>query len=386
MSPSTRRNDWSWRAPSRHNGAVQAQGLVFVGGQRALDAAGDVLHPDDPDAQARLIMSRIDDALRELGTSLSDVVKLGVFYRDSPDVDERSILTTVGECLSASVRPAITAIPVPSLAYAGETVQIEAIASASESSGVGGERFSDGVRSGRFIFVSAQVDTAAPGDIVAQSEGVMSRLAAILQSFGADLNDAVKFNIYYAGDGTMADWEIAAKVRARYFTEPGPAATGIPLPAMRGDGIRITMEVIAMLGEDGTRLPRRHSWPEGHWDWPIHLPYKHGCLCDGLVFIGGQVSLTERAEVIDAGDVRRQAKTSMRNIRAVLAGFDMTMADLVKVTAFFADEGREAGLHAHLGIQSAELTDPAPAATQVGLPYLAYERMMIEIEAIAAVR
>lgn len=140
-----------------------------------------------------------------------------------------------------------------------------------------------------------------------------------------------------------------------------------------------------MLGEDGARLPRRHSWPEGHWDWPIHLPYKHGCLCDGMVFIGGQVSLTEHAEVINAGDVRRQAKTSMDNIRAVLAGFDMPMADLVKVTAFFADEEGAAGFHAHLGIQSAELADPEPATTQVGLPYLAYERMMIEIEAVAAV-
>lgn len=357
-----------------------------MGGQRALDTSGRVAHPDDQNAQASLTMSRIGDALRELGASLSDVVKLGIFYRDSPGVDERSILTTIGEGLPASVRPVITAIPVPSLTYEGETLQVEAIASTSESSSVGDERFSDGVRSGRFIFVSAQVDTTAPGDIVAQSGGVMSRLESILHSFGADLNDAVKFNIYYSGDGTMADWEIAAKVRARYFTEPGPAATGIPLPAMRGDGIRITMEVIAMLSEDGARLPRRHSWPDGHWDWPIHLPYKHGCLCDGMVFIGGQVSLTEHAEVIDAGDVRRQAKTSMDNIRAVLGGFDMTMADLVKVTAFFADEEGDAGLHAHLGIQSAELSDPEPAATQVGLPYLAYERMMIEIEAIAAIR
>jgi enamine deaminase RidA (YjgF/YER057c/UK114 family) len=381
-SPFTRRDDWSWRTPSRYNGAVRCEDLVFVGGQHALDTAGVVLHPDDMDAQARLVMSRIDASLQELGASLADVVKLGIFYRDTPDVDEQSILSTIGECLPPTTRPAITVIPVPHLPYEGETLQVEAIACTNPASGTGDSRFSEGVRSGRFIFVSAQTDPSAPGDIVRQSEGVMSRLESILHSFGADLNDAVKFNIYYAGDGTMADWEIAAKVRARYFTEPGPAATGIPLPAMRGDGIRITMEVIAMLGEDGSRLPRRHSWPEGHWDWPIHLPYKHGCLCDGIVFIGGQVSLTERAEVIDSGEVRKQARTSMENIRAVLAGVDMSMGDLVKVTAFFADEEREAGLHAHLGIQSAALADPAPASTQVGLPYLAYERMMIEIEAI----
>ena len=105
-----------------------------MGGQRSLDMSGVVLHPDDPSAQARLNMSRIGDALRELGGSLSDVVKLGVFYRNAPDIDAGSILTTISECLPASVRPAITAIPVPSLTYEGETLQIEAIASPSESS------------------------------------------------------------------------------------------------------------------------------------------------------------------------------------------------------------------------------------------------------------
>jgi enamine deaminase RidA (YjgF/YER057c/UK114 family) len=220
---------------------------------------------------------------------------------------------------------------------------------------------------------------------VLQSERVVSRLESLLREFGADLDDAVKFNIYYAGDGTMADWEVAAKLRARYFTEPGPAATGIPLPALRGDGIRITMDVIAMLGEDGSVLPRRRLWPEGHWDWPIHLPYKHGCLCDGMAFIGGQVSMTDHAEVIDPGDIRRQTKTSMDNIRKVLSGLGMTMAEPVKTTAFYAAEDGADDLHAHFGIPSNELSEPPPVTTQVGLPFLAYERMMIEIEA-AAVR
>jgi enamine deaminase RidA (YjgF/YER057c/UK114 family) len=348
-----------------------------------LDAAGRVLHPGDPEAQARLIIERVRDALHGLGATVSDIVKLGVFYRDSDLVDEHSLLEVIGDCLPRSARPAITAVPVPTLAYDGLAFQIDAIASTQPASSIGGDRFCEAVRSGRFIVVSAQTESAAPGDIVLQSEHVMSRLDSALREFGADLDDAVKFNIYYAGDGTMADWEVAAKVRARYFTEPGPAATGIPVPALRGDGIRIAMEVIAMLGEDGSRLPRRHSWPEGHWDWPIHLPYKHGCLCDGMAFIGGQVSLTDHAKVIDPGDIRRQTKTSMDNIRNVLSGLGMTMADLVKTTAFYAAEDGD-DLDGHLGIQFAALSDPAPVTTQVGLPFLAYERMMIEIEAIAA--
>src|SRR5580704_5518329 len=195
-SPPTRRNEWSWRTRSRYSGAVRCRDLVFVGAQLALDAVGAVIHPDDPEAQARLIMSRIGDALSELGSSLRDVVRLGVFYRDSPSVDERSILTAIGDSLPPAVRPAITAIPVPHLAYEGLALQVEAVASTKPAQVTSGELFSDGVRSGRFIFVSAQVDPTAPGDIVRQSDGVMNRLESILHSFGADLNDAVKFNIY----------------------------------------------------------------------------------------------------------------------------------------------------------------------------------------------
>jgi enamine deaminase RidA (YjgF/YER057c/UK114 family) len=378
-------SEWSWRIPSRYNGAVRCQDLVFVGGQLPLDKAGHVLHPDDLEAQARLVIERVSDALRAVDADLSDVVKLGVFYRDSDLVDEQSLLGVLGGGLPAGTRPAITAVPVPDLVYDGVAIQVDAIASTQPPAAIGGDLFCDAVRGGRFILVSAQTDPTAPGDIVLQSKHVMGRLESVLREFGADLDDAVKFNIYYAGDGTMADWEVAATVRARYFKEPGPAATGIPLPSLRGDGIRIAMEVIAMLGEDRSRLPRRHSWPEGHWDWPIHLPYKHGCLCDGMAFIGGQVSLTDHAAVIDPGDIRRQTKTSMDNIRKVLSGLGMTMADLVKTTAFYA-AGDGHDFHRHLGIQSAELGEPAPVTTQVGLPFLAYERMMIEIEAIAAVR
>jgi len=55
----------------------------------------------------------------------------------------------------------------------------------------------------------------------------------------------------------------------------------------------------SLLRTDGRRLPRRHVWPQGHWDWPIHLPFKHGLKCGDLIFVGGQVSLDGRGAVID---------------------------------------------------------------------------------------
>ena len=68
-----------------------------------------------------------------------------------------------------------------------------------------------------------------------------------------------------SGQGTVEDFEPAALACAAHFKEPGPAATGIPLPRHARQGQQIKIEVVAMLGEDGQRsaappcLARSHS-------------------------------------------------------------------------------------------------------------------------------
>src|SRR5258707_935228 len=85
---------------------------------------------------------------------------------------------------------------------------------------------------GQLIYVSAQspVDPSGrvltPGDIVAQTRQVMDQIGTALGSFGAGFDDVVKVNRWYAGGGTVADFEPAALACAAHFKEPGPAATG----------------------------------------------------------------------------------------------------------------------------------------------------------------
>ena len=39
---------------------------------------------------------------------------------------------------------------------------------------------------------------------------------------------------------------------------------------------------------------REYAWPEGHWDWPVHLPYRHGVKAAGqMIFLGGQVAMDQ---------------------------------------------------------------------------------------------
>jgi enamine deaminase RidA (YjgF/YER057c/UK114 family) len=394
---------WDWPIHVSHKHGIRCGEMMFVGGQVDLDSRGTVLHAGDIETQTAAVMANLDKVLRGLGADLGDLVKLIAFYRNDGSGNEQRFLANVARQLPDDrPGPAITAVPLPALAYPGMLVEIEAVA----MRGVDGRRLerqaialrgttplpsplSHGIRCGEMIFVSGLSATdesgavVAGGDMVRQSQIVMDRIGEVLHGFGATHADAVKINSYYAGAGQVADWEGAARVRARYFDEPGPAATGIPLPRHALPGLMTRSEITAMLGRDQRRLPRVHVWPEGHWDWPIHLPYKHGIRCGPMIYLGGQVALTPKGDVIEPGDLVAQTRIAMENIRRVLAGFGAGFDEVVKVTAFYQGDASADQLHKNLSIRSGCFTEPGPATTGIPLPFLSYEKMAIEIEAVA---
>ena len=393
---------WDWPIHLTHKHGLRCGDIIFVGGQVDLDSSGNVRHGGDLATQTMEVMAYMGRVLEGFDADLADVVMLTAFYVNDGTLDEDAFLASVGATLPAGAATAITAVALPYLAYEGMMVEIEATA----MRGADGARldretaspdglaplpapFVQGLRCGEMIFVSGQSArdgdgaVAAPGDVLAQSRMLMDNIGTVLAAFGADHNDAVRFCMYYAAGGTADDWEGAARVRASYFTEPGPAATGLPVEYLAPEGVMARMEIIAMLRADGRRLPRRHVWPEGHWDWPIHLPYKHGLKCGNMIYVGGQVSLTPEAKVIDPGDMPAQTRTSMANIATVLGLLDAELDDIVKVGAFYSAGCGAEALHANLRIRSDSFTEPGPASTGIPLSYLAFVDMVVEFEAIA---
>jgi enamine deaminase RidA (YjgF/YER057c/UK114 family) len=182
---------------------------------------------------------------------------------------------------------------------------------------------------------------------------------------------------------SIAGMQVKVRAVADRFKEPGPAATGIPLPRHARPDELIKLDIVAMLGQDGAHLERQHIWPSGHWDWPVHLPYKHGLKCGNMIFIGGQVPLDGKGEVIKAGQAAAQTRMSLEYISKVLSGFGLGMDSVVKVLTLYSGSGKHDELHTNLEIRSAAFTDPGPATTGIPVPCLAYEQMTIEIEVIA---
>jgi enamine deaminase RidA (YjgF/YER057c/UK114 family) len=74
--------------------AEAAQKLVFCAGQVAADVDGKVLPPDDFDAQAKMVMQNLTNALAAGGAKLSDVTKITIYICSPHDVPKaRKVLS-----------------------------------------------------------------------------------------------------------------------------------------------------------------------------------------------------------------------------------------------------------------------------------------------------
>jgi tripartite-type tricarboxylate transporter receptor subunit TctC/enamine deaminase RidA (YjgF/YER057c/UK114 family) len=105
--------------------AEGAQKLVFCAGQVAADAQGNVLPPDDFDAQAKMVMDNLTKALAAGGAKVSDVTKITIYIVNPHDVPKaRGVLAKY----FAGHPPGSTLCILRGLANPNFLLEIEAIA------------------------------------------------------------------------------------------------------------------------------------------------------------------------------------------------------------------------------------------------------------------
>ena len=65
-------------------------------------------------------------------------------------------------------------------------------------------------------------------------------------------------------------------------------------------------------------MKKTRLMPAGHWDWPIPVSFSQGWRVGDLLFVGGQVSQTEDAQVVAPGDIEVQTRNTFEFLRKVL--------------------------------------------------------------------
>jgi len=117
-----------------------------------------------------------------------------------------------------------------------------------------------------------------------------------------------------------------------------------------------------------------------HVDWSIPFGFDQARLVEAptrWLVCSGQTSIGPDGAVQHPGDMAAQIADAMASLEALLAAADMTLADVVRVTAYVTD--MDAFIAAPRDARAETW-----ALTLIGVSRLAYPELMVELEAIAA--
>lgn len=105
-----------------------------------------------------------------------------------------------------------------------------------------------------------------------------------------------------------------------------------------------------------------------------------------LLFISGQVAIDKDGKLVGAGDLKTQIRQAAANLKAALAAAGATAADIVKTNTYIVNYKQSD--YSALREARAELFPDGepPASTMVGVTSLAVDGLLVEMEAIAAVK
>ena len=115
-------------------------------------------------------------------------------------------------------------------------------------------------------------------------------------------------------------------------------------------------------------------------------PYSQAVVATGnkFIFIAGQVPEDARGKLIGKGDIEKQTRQVLKNIKTLVEHSGGTLADIVKITIFMVDTN-PASYEVVGRLRREFFNGDYPASTLVEVKRLASPDWLIEIEAWAVV-
>ncbi len=175
-------------------------------------------------------------------------------------------------------------------------------------------------------------DGVLASGIEAQVRRTLDNIAAQLRAQGMDLSHVVSMNVYLSDTRHFAAMN---EVYRTYFRSDPPTRATVGVDLLL-PGALVQMSGIAARPGVAKRVitPAGIRSPE--------LPYSWGVLAGNTLFIAGATSRDPATYQPVTGDVGTQTRRVFENIGLILAGANMTHADLAQCQVFLAD-GRDFG-------------------------------------------
>ena len=109
-------------------------------------------------------------------------------------------------------------------------------------------------------------------------------------------------------------------------------------------------------------------------------PYSQGILCNGFLFVSGQIPLSPYTGELVKGNIEEQTKMVMANILAILKEAEMDFSNVVKASIFLSDMNNFAKVNDVYATYFGEIPPARECIQAVCLP----KNVDIEISVIAS--
>ena len=261
---------WNWSKPLPFTHGWKVGDMIFVGGQRSLDAHGNVLGVGDIEVQTDHAFRNLDTLLRAGGGDRNSLMRQNTFFRffgqgrEVTDYWEK--MTNVRRRYMSVPSAAGAGLRITGFPNSAELIQVEGIGVLGEDKqrlqpdnhwdwSIPNTQFTQGWRIGKLAFIGGQISAdnrakAVGKDMETQTRNVFQFIRNVLAEGGLDESDVAKLYIYYHGDG---DWnQIAAtkatidRVQREFYPAPGPAATSIRVSGFAFEDLLIEIEAFAV--------------------------------------------------------------------------------------------------------------------------------------------
>jgi enamine deaminase RidA (YjgF/YER057c/UK114 family) len=244
--------------------------MLFIGGQRSLDANGAVLGIGDIEIQTDEAFRNLDTMLRAGGGDRHSLMRQNTYFRFFGDGRE---VTDYWEKMTAVRRRYMS---VPSAAGAGlriegmgrvdELIQVEGIGVLGVERqrlqpanhwdwSIPGTQFTQGWVKGPLIFIGGQISADNKGravgeDMETQARNVFGFIRSTLAEGGYSEADISKLYIYFHAEGSWDEIAetraVIARVQREFYPDPGPAVTAIRVAGFAFENLLIEIEAFGV--------------------------------------------------------------------------------------------------------------------------------------------
>jgi enamine deaminase RidA (YjgF/YER057c/UK114 family) len=261
---------WRWRKKLPFVQGWKVADLLFIGGQRSLDAEGKVLGRGDIEVQTEEAFRNLDTMLRQGGGDRNSLMRQNTYFRffgEGREVtDYWEKMTNVRRRYMSVPSAAGAGLRIQGMGNADELIQVEGIGMLGDDKqrlqpanhwdwSIPNTQFTQGWKIGRLAFIGGQISAdskaqAVGDDMETQTRNVFEFIRRTLAEGGLDESDVAKLYIYYHAEGSWAEIEatraVIARVQREFYPQPGPAVTAIRVAGFAFENLLVEIEAMAV--------------------------------------------------------------------------------------------------------------------------------------------